>query len=427
MTTRTQFPGPSLRESIEKAQVKRLNRFSRSTADTTHTMKKTNTKTKQSSTAAAARPLTKSQSHDCFKRHIMPMLGSGPQTALQKHQHIATPRNVKEAQSWLTKAAKEHKKFVASFRASKEGALTAGAFLSKAHALCDHGEWEPMLEKHGLNRMTAWRYQTLYTEAMEWARNEHATLTDETKLFQCALKLAVQSPKGLVALCRELGEMRKFGEYDPTEYQAKKLTAGESAIGTITPGTYKRVMRSLDWVTQETITVEDLDQNQIDGLADWLTRALAKVKSLRETIPVETVTTALTGETQSETGEQAAAGDPNAVPAKPAEKLFGCPHCLRTNFTAKSTHRCGEKKVLRKGKDLTPMSEWLHLVDPPPAQFGCPDCGRRDFPERREHLCAPPGQAAIARPDWQLVPLDQMPESVPATRPETLVDEVEPD
>ena len=349
------------RDKIIHAQRARWEKWKlsrRQGGDTTHTMKKTNTKPKESSTAAAARPLTKSQSHDCFKRHIMPMLGSGPQTAVQKLQDIATPRNVKEAQSWLTKAAKEHKKFVASFRASKEGALTAGAFLSKAHALCDHGEWEPMLEKHGLNRMTAWRYQTLYTEAMEWARNEHATLTDETKLFQCALKLAVQSPKGLVALCRELGEMRKFGEYDPTEYQAKKLTAGESAIGTITPGTYKRVMRSLDWVTQETITVEDLDQTQIDGLADWLTRALAKVKSLRETIPVETVTTALTGEPQSETGEQAK--------AESTEQLYACPHCDRTGFLGRAAHKCRNKngrEITRKYTALVPMEKFTPSLE----------------------------------------------------------------
>ena len=268
--------------------------------------------------------------------------------ALQAHRGNKT----KEAKTYLAKAAVQHKKFVSGFRNAKAAYLTAGAFLAKAHPLVLRGEWEPLLEQCGLERTAAHRYETLYKEAMDWARAEHATLTDDAKLFKCALEMVIQSPKGLVALCRDLGEMKQFGTYDAAAYEAKKLTqAADTAIGRIDEGTYRRVLKSLDWVVADTLNVEGLGQHSIDQLADWLEKALHKLRSVKETIPVEAVTTALEGGSKPEASE----------PAKDesAETLYDCPHCGRANFTARSSHRCGKdaagKWILRKGKDLREM------------------------------------------------------------------------
>jgi len=334
-------------------------RLSRRTAETNHTMKKLhkNPKPKQTkSVPLAPYPQSESPSANNSPQSRLAVINRNAMQTVTVMQAGRLAHN-KEAATFVKKAIAHHDRFTKSFRTAKASYLTAGAFLSKAHALVLHGSWEPLLEQFGLDRSTAHRYEELYTEAMDWARAEHATLQDEEKLFKCALEMVIESPKGLVALCRQLGEMKQFGTYNSAEYEAKKLTqAADTAIGRIDEGTYRRVLKSLDWVVADTLNVEGLGQHSIDQLAEWLEKALHKLRSVKETIPVEAVTTALEGASKPETRE------PAKAPAKRREDLFGCPHCGRTNFTGRSTHPCQDPMsghfIRRKGKDLMPMSEW---------------------------------------------------------------------
>jgi hypothetical protein len=129
------------------------------------------------------------------------------------------------AEKWLIEAIAFHEKFRRTFELAKECALKAGIFFNHAQTACAHGEWLPLIEKFEgvISRTTIYRYMSFANEVFEWVKAEHPKLAGDDKMIAAAQKLVLRSPKGYIALCRQLELMRKFGEYDEVKYRMKKL------------------------------------------------------------------------------------------------------------------------------------------------------------------------------------------------------------
>lgn len=115
-----------------------------------------------------------------------------------------------------------------AFEETKIRALNAGVFFIKARAEVGEGEFNNLIlryeERQEIGRSTVYRYIQFTEGALEWAAAEHPELRNKADaLLKAAYKVVLQSPKAFVALMRQLGEMRKFGEYDSVKYATRKL------------------------------------------------------------------------------------------------------------------------------------------------------------------------------------------------------------
>lgn len=130
----------------------------------------------------------------------------------------------KECIKWIEQAVKEHESFTRVFRTAKEHALNAGFYLLSARSKVDDGAWGELLlgYDHKMKARTARGYMQFASEAIEWVKAENPKLVGMPAIMNFAHSLVMQSPKGFVALLRELGQMRKFGEYDSVKYAIRK-------------------------------------------------------------------------------------------------------------------------------------------------------------------------------------------------------------
>ncbi len=126
---------------------------------------------------------------------------------------------------WIQQAITQHEAFYSGFNKLKEHALNAGIFFLSAQQASEHGEFESELIacEGKISRTTVYRYIAFANEVLEWTKAENPKLTSMDDLRKAAVKIVLQSPKGYIALCRQLSLMRKFGEYDEVKYKAKKL------------------------------------------------------------------------------------------------------------------------------------------------------------------------------------------------------------
>ena len=118
-----------------------------------------------------------------------------------------------------------HERFKRVFEEAKANALKAGYFFSEAQKSVERGDWEPLIERYGgqISRTTIYRYIEFSEEVFAWVRAENPKLIGQDKMIAAAQKMVLRSPKGYIALCRQLELMRKFGEYDEVKYRMKKL------------------------------------------------------------------------------------------------------------------------------------------------------------------------------------------------------------
>jgi hypothetical protein len=113
----------------------------------------------------------------------------------------------------------------------RDGIDAAFSFMA-ARELVAQGEWGLFCEVHAENispRQIRFWCQ-LGEEAIAWVRSSNPKLNTVSEIQAAARDLVMQSPKPLIALCRELGHMRKFGEYDAIRYATKKLGGGTAQI-----------------------------------------------------------------------------------------------------------------------------------------------------------------------------------------------------
>lgn len=133
---------------------------------------------------------------------------------------------VPDHEKWFREGIAEHQKFLAAFRSAKEAAFNAGLYFLSAKAAHKHGEFEQFADlfREQVSVRSVRRYMEFSTECLEWAKSDRPDLKSLAKLQDHARALVLQSPKGMVALCRELQLMRKFGEYDAVKYARNKTS-----------------------------------------------------------------------------------------------------------------------------------------------------------------------------------------------------------
>jgi hypothetical protein len=129
------------------------------------------------------------------------------------------------AAKWIEQGIKQHELFRRAFQTAKEHAFNAGIFFWSAQQSAQEGDWQLLLGafEAQISERTVYRYIAFATEVMEWVKAEHPQIKDLEKLRAAGSAMVLKSPKGYIALCRQLELMRKFGEYDEVKYKTKKL------------------------------------------------------------------------------------------------------------------------------------------------------------------------------------------------------------
>jgi hypothetical protein len=133
---------------------------------------------------------------------------------------------------WMERGIVESEQCRKSFKATKIHAMNAGHAFAKAREGLD-GEFVAYLAKyeHQVSKTTVYRYMEFYEAALAWAADQNPQLKNKPEeLLKAAYEVVLQSPKPFIALMRQLGDMRKFGEYDAVKYATKKLGGGSQQI-----------------------------------------------------------------------------------------------------------------------------------------------------------------------------------------------------
>jgi len=126
---------------------------------------------------------------------------------------------------YIEQGIAQHQQFVAAFRKAKESALNAGFFFLAAQEAADHGDFESVLLKYEeqCSKTTIYRYIDFAKEVIEAVRATLSASATAEELLAAGKAMVLQSPKGYIALCRQLQLMRKFGEYDKVKYKTRKV------------------------------------------------------------------------------------------------------------------------------------------------------------------------------------------------------------
>ncbi|MBC8095746.1 MAG: hypothetical protein H7Y43_08030 [Akkermansiaceae bacterium] len=142
------------------------------------------------------------------------------------------PAPTHHAAKWMLEGIREHEAFDRTFRAARAHAMNAAFFFLSAREGLPNGAWGEFLigYKTKISERKVQFYIQLATEAIAWVQAVQPELTDIKKIQAAAREVVMQSPKPLIALCRELGHMRKFGEYDSVKYAAGKRISNGAQI-----------------------------------------------------------------------------------------------------------------------------------------------------------------------------------------------------
>lgn len=135
------------------------------------------------------------------------------------------------ADRYMKQGIQAHASFKFNFQKAKEAALDAGFYFCACRD-SHKGDFEEFLGCYSkeIHRATVYRYIGFVEEVIEWARKEFPKITKLDELIVKAREMVLQSPRGYIALCRELKLMRKFGEYDEVKYRTQKLKSSNAQI-----------------------------------------------------------------------------------------------------------------------------------------------------------------------------------------------------
>lgn len=194
------------------------------------------------------------------------------------------------ADKWIKQAIAESALARKSFEATKVHALNAGWNFMQARLVCERdGEvFENLIHahEHQISRRSVFRYVEFAESALAWAAAEQPSLKAKpAELLKAAYKVVLQSPKPFIALMRQLGEMRKFGEYDAVKYAIAKR-GGVQQI----EFSFDKVSSSLDLLTH----LDDVNyvmnfgegKDEAEALAELeakLENALEKIRGYKNT------------------------------------------------------------------------------------------------------------------------------------------------
>lgn len=133
---------------------------------------------------------------------------------------------------WMERGIAESTACRKAFSDTKLHAMYAGHAFAQARQTMP-GEFVDYLATFSdrVSKTTVYRYIEFYEAALNWAAEANPQLRDDPEaLFRAATSVVLQSPKPFIALMRQLGDMRKFGEYDAVKYATKKLAGASSQI-----------------------------------------------------------------------------------------------------------------------------------------------------------------------------------------------------
>lgn len=134
--------------------------------------------------------------------------------------------NLTTASKWMSQGIAESERFRKSFEQTKIAAMNAGVAFIKARSELPEGEFSEFIRtfEPKTTRTTVYRYIQFTETALAWACEQNPALKDKpAELLKAAYKVVLQSPKPFIALTRQEGQMRKFGEYDAVKYATSKL------------------------------------------------------------------------------------------------------------------------------------------------------------------------------------------------------------
>jgi len=195
------------------------------------------------------------------------------------------------AARWMLEGIREHEAFNAAFRSARAHAINAGFFFLSARQQIADGNWGEFLfgYNHKISERAVRFYMLLATEAIEWVKHAQPQLAGLDKIQAAARDLVMESPKPLVALARELGFMRRFGEYDAVKYATRKRLGDAGQI----EFEFTAAEHTLDLLCDPKVVLkfpESADQHEaLTELKGKLQSATARVEHLlQNATPIET-------------------------------------------------------------------------------------------------------------------------------------------
>jgi hypothetical protein len=135
-----------------------------------------------------------------------------------------------ETRRWFEAGIKESDDFRAAWARARSHAIKAGFYFLKARESCHPGDWQLFLESNTskIRPRTVRFYISLAEAALGWAKTEEPNLIGQQAEQFAISQVLLMSPRPLVALLRDLRELRPFGEYDAIRYaQRKNIIPGQ--------------------------------------------------------------------------------------------------------------------------------------------------------------------------------------------------------
>ena len=182
-----------------------------------------------------------------------------------------------QANGLMQKAVEHAEAFCCRMQEAKAHAATAGWFLLQARAMVGDGGWLDYLACFAsqISRGSAYRYMQFAEEVMQWAADDRPAITSPTDKLNHGIEIAMASPRTFTQILRESRLMRRFGEYDPERYEAKKLSGGGDRQLEFRLERFATGLRQL-------VTLPELPADtDLDDLERDLEAALAHVRTLK--------------------------------------------------------------------------------------------------------------------------------------------------
>lgn len=151
-----------------------------------------------------------------------------------------------KAHGFFNEALKKNDAFIRGMKQVRRDLVDAAFYFLQARQCFEHGEWGTFcaMYKDRISDRTIRSYCQMAEAAIEWVREAQPALKSVIEIQAAAREIMLQSPKQLVGICREVGFMRKFGEYDAVKYQQKRIGNGNQI-----EFNFEQVVSSLDVLT----------------------------------------------------------------------------------------------------------------------------------------------------------------------------------
>lgn len=130
----------------------------------------------------------------------------------------------REAKKLFAKAVQYHSAFHQRIKLAKADMINAGFNFLQAKAGFEHGDWEAQckLYEKEISFRTIQRYMQFAELTTQWIMHNNPGVKDLEKIRALAINAVMVSPKSMVEIMREIGELIKFGGYFSEDYEQKK-------------------------------------------------------------------------------------------------------------------------------------------------------------------------------------------------------------